>query len=55
MSRHQKLICYCFGYTAEDIALDYAANGGASSILARVTAARQSNSCRCDELHPEKR
>jgi hypothetical protein len=51
----RELICYCFGYTAADIALDYAAGGGTSSILAKITEARQNNTCRCDEKHPEHR
>ena len=55
MGTDRELICYCFGFTAEDIVLDYEAGGGRSSILARITEAKQNNACRCEELHPEHR
>jgi len=55
MGTDRELICYCFGYTAEDIVLDFKASGGRSSILARITDARQNNTCQCDDKHPEHR
>lgn len=48
-------ICYCFGYTEEDIIKDFKANKGTSSILVRITEAKRSNTCDCDNKHPEKR
>ena len=32
----RKLICYCFGYTEEDMIRDVLENKGASTILARI-------------------
>jgi len=51
----KKLICYCFEYTEEDIVDDFEANNGKSSILAKITKARRTNTCQCDDRHPEKR
>ncbi|MFC1943878.1 hypothetical protein ACFLWO_04825 [Chloroflexota bacterium] len=50
-----KLICYCFKYTEADIINDFKTNSGKSSILEKITEARKSNTCQCDDKHPEKR
>ncbi len=50
-----QLICYCFEYTEEDIINDFKVNDGKSSILAKITEARRTNTCQCDDKHPEKR
>lgn len=50
-----RTVCYCFGYSEEDIRNDFRNNNGRSTILARITEARKNNTCRCDEKHPEKR
>ena len=48
-------ICYCYGYTEEDIKHDLIVNKGRSSILERVAEARKNGTCECDEKHPQKR
>lgn len=48
-------ICYCFGYTAEDIRQDVRRNGGRSLILERIADERKKGMCRCAELNPQKR
>ena len=48
-------ICYCFGYTDEDIAKDVLLHNGRSTILERIVAERRNNNCRCAEMHPEHR
>jgi len=50
-----KMICYCFGYSEADIIADVLNNHGRSTILERVTEARRSLTCQCDDKHPEKR
>jgi len=50
-----ELVCYCFKYTVEDIIDDVKNNNGTSSILAKITEARKSNICQCDDTHPEHR
>lgn len=51
----KKLICYCFEYTEADVINDFKVNSGKSSILAKITEARKTNICQCDDKHPEKR
>ena len=41
-----ELICYCFGYTADDIRRDYAANGY-STLLEKIKAEKKSGTCQC--------
>ena len=48
-------ICYCFEYSEDDIIVDFKVNDGKSSILAKITEARRTNTCQCDDKHPEKR
>ena len=50
-----QLVCYCFGYTEEDIIADFFKGNGTSSILKRITAAKKNNNCQSDDKHPEKR
>jgi hypothetical protein len=49
------LVCYCFGFTDEDIEADVIANNGRSLIREKIIAAKRSGGCRCGELHPEGR
>jgi hypothetical protein len=48
------LVCYCFGYTDEDIIKDFIANRK-STVLARITQAKRTDSCQCDVKNPWKR
>jgi hypothetical protein len=49
------MICYCNGYTEADIIEDIRINSGYSSILVKITEARENGTCQCDIKHPEKR
>jgi hypothetical protein len=48
----KKLICYCFGYSEEDIVRDVLENKGCSSILERIRYEKKKGSCRCGTTHP---
>ncbi len=50
-----KLICYCFGYSEEDINRDVRENNGISSILERILNERKKGTCNCKNNHPEGR
>ena len=45
------LICYCFGYTQQDIIQDVHKNGK-STILERIMAAKQAGGCQCAVKNP---
>ena len=45
------LICYCFGYTQQNILQDVQDNGE-STILARIVAAKQAGNCQCAAKNP---
>jgi hypothetical protein len=49
------LICYCFGYSEEDIIRDVANNNGTSSILERILNEKKNGRCNCMFNHPEGR
>jgi len=49
------LICYCFGYSEEDIVRDVLENEGTSSILERILNKKKKGSCHCKFNHPEGR
>lgn len=51
----KKLICYCFGYTEEDIVRDVFEHGGISSILERILNEKKKGACNCKVNHPEGR
>lgn len=46
------LICYCFGYSEEDIIRDAIENSGSSSILERILNEKKKGTCRCGTTHP---
>jgi hypothetical protein len=46
-----KVLCYCFDYTDEDIALDIAINHH-STILPAITDEIQAGNCACDVKNP---
>jgi len=48
------LICYCFGYTEEDIEGDARAHGR-STIMERIMAEKKGGRCRCAEKNPKGR
>jgi hypothetical protein len=51
-SIEEKLVCYCFGYSEEDIIKDVIKNSGTSSILERILGEKQKGTCRCSTTHP---
>jgi len=53
MDRH--VICYCFGYTEEDIIRDVMENNGTSLIVERILSDKQKGACNCKNNHPEGR
>ena len=50
-----ELVCYCFGFSAEDIREDVFENEGHSTILTKIVAEKKAGTCRCATLHPEGR
>ena len=48
----KNLICYCFGYSEEDIIRDVQESNGMSSILERILNEKKKGACRCDITHP---
>ncbi|HSW63198.1 MAG TPA: hypothetical protein VLH56_07810 [Dissulfurispiraceae bacterium] len=46
------LLCYCFGYSHEDIEHDVMAHAGTSTILERIMAEKKSGGCSCAKKHP---
>ena len=51
MSEH---ICYCFGYTAEDIRKDVEENGR-STIMEKIMAEKRRGGCDCANTNPKGR
>ncbi len=51
----RKLICYCFGYSEEDIVRDVIENGGVSSIMEKIMGEKKKGTCNCKYNHPEGR
>jgi len=45
-------ICYCFGYSEEDIIRDVLDNKGVSTILARIANEKKKGGCNCGTNHP---
>ena len=50
----QNLVCYCFGYSAEDIKKDCIENGH-SSIMARIMSEKKNGKCNCESTNPKGR
>jgi len=48
----RKLICYCFGYSEEDIVKDVLEHEGTSLILERILYEKKKGTCRCGTTHP---
>lgn len=51
----RKLICYCFGYSEEDIVSNVIKNRGISSILERILNEKKKGTCNCKFNHPQGR
>ena len=49
------LICFCFGYSEEDIVRDVRENKGNSLILERILSEKKKGACNCKNNHPEGR
>lgn len=45
-------ICYCFGYSEEDITRDVLENNSRSLIIERILAEKKSEGCNCGTNHP---
>ncbi len=50
----ERLICYCFGYTASDIKQDVATNGR-STIMEKIIFEKKNNGCSCATKNPSGR
>ena len=48
-------ICYCFGYTDQDIRLDLLTHHGESTILARILNEKKQGRCNCAQTNPKGR
>jgi hypothetical protein len=48
-----ELVCYCFGYTREDIENDVRQHGGESLILERIMAEKKKGGCQCNLKNPK--
>jgi hypothetical protein len=49
-----ELICYCFGYTDEDIRID-AEKNDRSLIMEKIMAEKKRGGCNCPTKNPKKR
>ncbi|MDZ7580483.1 MAG: hypothetical protein U5R30_07660 [Deltaproteobacteria bacterium] len=50
----KNLICYCFGYSAEDVRQDFIRNG-CSLIMEKIQAAKRLGGCQCAVKNPQGR
>jgi len=44
-------VCYCFGYSADDITKDVLENKGRSLIMEKIMAEKKSGGCSCGATH----
>jgi hypothetical protein len=51
-SMEKNLICYCFGYSEEDIIRDLKENRGISSVLEKILNEKKKGTCDCRVNHP---
>lgn len=49
-----EMVCYCFGYTVEDIRKDMKKNGR-STIMEKIMAEKKSGGCDCASTNPKGR
>lgn len=52
--RNDTLVCYCFGYSRDDIRRDYLQHGQ-SLIWAKIVADKKNGNCACAEKNPKGR
>jgi bacterioferritin-associated ferredoxin len=45
-------VCYCFGYSDEDIAGDVSEHHGKSTIEERISREKAAGRCRCEARNP---
>jgi hypothetical protein len=50
----QDQVCYCFGYTEDDIKKDYRENGR-STLMERVASEKKNGNCNCETTNPKGR
>jgi len=48
------LVCYCFGYTVDDIKNDFVENGH-STIMDRIINEKKDGNCHCETTNPKRR
>ncbi len=51
----KQTVCYCFGYSEEDVIRDVLKNNGNSSILDRILNEKKKGGCHCSTNHPQGR
>jgi len=51
----KNLICYCFGYSEEDIIRDVTEHRGVSTIMEKILREKKKETCNCRVNHPEGR
>jgi hypothetical protein len=49
----KKLICYCFGYSEDDIIRDVRENNDTSLILEKILNEKKKGTCNCKVNHPQ--
>jgi hypothetical protein len=50
--KDDELVCYCFGYTREDIEKDCVDNNGQSTILEKISFEKNAGKCDCAQKNP---
>jgi len=48
-----EMVCYCFGYTVQDIENDVRQHDGASLILERIMQEKKNGTCQCSIKNPK--
>jgi len=51
---NKQLVCYCFGYSADDIKEDFLKHGR-SQIMERIADEKKGGGCNCGEKNPKGR
>ena len=51
----EEIVCYCFGYTKEEIIKDTLINPDQPAILKRILLEKRAGNCRCRETNPKGR
>ena len=52
-SKMAKLICYCWGYTDEDIRKDVLEHNGRSTIMEKIKELKKAGKCQCETKNPK--